>query len=951
MTDAISQLEKNACHNGVVGGPDNMTSEAAAVSMESRATSPAGRLNGTRPTSGGGGGGISGDENTPLLRYELNRSVSAVNPANNARNLSTFFGCFMPCVLSIFSAILFLRVGFAIGHAGLLETIGMFTLGYFIVLLTVLSLCAISTNGAVEGGGAYFMISRALGPELGGSIGFIFYLANVFSCAFNCSAFTEILEDNFGESGSLVKNGIPTGGENKRWWTFLYSSAILMFCFLVCVIGAKMFARTTGIIFLTVMAAIVTIIVNAFVQEPFEVPLPSSNRFVEPNSTANYTGLSLDTLRANLFDNYTMDYTTGKKQNFLTVFAIVFNGITGIMAGANMSGELRNPGKAIPLGTLGGCAYTAAIYVIVFLLVAASCSRELLVNDYNFLQHVSVCGPLIAVGIICATLSTSLSTLIGGSRVLLALAKDRVFGAITNPIARGVTKGGNPIVALIVCWFMVQMVLFIGELNAIGPLVSVFFLLSYACVNLACLALDVASAPNFRPSFKYFSWHTALIGMIGCVVMLFLIEPILAFVAIVLFFFLLVVIIIWGPENEWGYISQALIFHQVRKYLLLLDIRKEHVKFWRPQMLLLISNPRASSQLIRFVNDMKKSGLYILGHVKTGLLDEFPADPIQRELPAWLYLVETLKVKAFVELTLAPSVREGATHLMRISGLGGMKPNTVIMGFYDDSVPRNSLEENKPSNSTRRLRFTAPPDSDEDQEMGHVLAQFPKLRTLEESKALSADQYVLLISDAVRLHKNICLARHFPDMDRDDILKSQGKKYIDVWPINFLKPELAGYLDTTCIFLLQLACVLHMVPKWNRNTRMRVFLCVDSDYQSTTKKKNKLNKFLRDLRIYAEIVTVPWNHITSLNTYQMHTPNGDVAPSLVMSVSEEYLKALNQMVSDYTKSTAVVFCYLPLPPADPQYHMTYLHHLDLLTQNLPPTVLVHGFSEVTSTVL
>ncbi|XP_030842423.1 solute carrier family 12 member 9 [Strongylocentrotus purpuratus] len=915
------------------GSHNNMT--FTGVEMPNGGRAPAGATS-----------GASGDEGTPLLRYELDRSIST-SPHNSARNLSTLFGCFMPCVLSIFSAILFLRVGFAIGHAGLLETIGMFTLGYFIVMLTVLSLCAISTNGAVEGGGAYFMISRALGPELGGSIGFIFYLANVFSCAFNCSAFTEILEDNFGSSGSIVRNGIPTGGSEARWWTFLYSSSVLMFCFLVCLIGAKMFARFTGIIFLTVLAAIVTIIVNAFIQGPLVVELPVDNVLIPHNSTANYTGLSLQTLEDNLFSNYTEDYTTRDQQSFLIVFAIVFNGITGIMAGANMSGELRNPGRAIPLGTLGGCLFTAVIYIIVFLLVSATCTRDLLKNDYNFLQHVNKVGPLIAVGVIAATLSTSLSTLIGGSRVLVALAKDRVFGSVTNPIARGVTKGGNPIAALLVCWFMVQMVLFIGELNAIGPLVSVFFLLSYACVNLACLALEVASAPNFRPSFKYFSWHTSLLGMIGCIIMLFLIEPLWAFVAIGLFIFLLVVVIIWGPHNQWGYVGQALIFHQVRKYLLLLDIRKAHVKFWRPQILLLVSNPRASTQLIRFVNDMKKSGLYVIGHVKTGLLDECHYDPVQQEYPAWLYLVESLKVKAFVELTLAPSVREGVMHLMRISGLGGMKPNTVVMGFYDDRIPVNSLNQAK-AEKPSRFRFTT--DSDEE-EMGQVLTQLPKIRTEAETKALSADQYVLMISDAVRLRKNICLARHFSSLDMDALLNSTKDSFIDVWPVNFLKPELAGYLDTACIFLLQLACVLHMVPKWNRHTRLRVFLCVDSDYTSTKKKKAKLNKFLLDLRINAEIVTVPWNHITSLNTYQMNSQNGDIAPSLVMSVSEEYLLALNNMVRDYTSSTSVVFCYLPLAPADPQYHMTYLRHLDLLTQDLPPTMLVHGFSEVTSTVM
>ena len=277
-----------------------------------------------------------------------------------------------------------------------------------------------------------------------------------------------------------------------------------------------------------------------------------------------------------------------------------------------------------------------------------------------------------------------------------------------------------------------------------------------------------------------------------------------------------------------------------------------------------------------------------------------------------------------------------------------MKPNTVILGFYDDSIPQNTLDQTTAANASKRLRFGT---DDEEEEMGHIVTQIPKLRKDHETKALSADQYVLMISDASRLRKNICLARHFTELDRDEILSNSKNKFIDVWPINFLKPELAGYLDTSCLFILQLSCVLHMVPKWNRHTKMRVFLCVDSDYQATKKKKTKLSKFLHELRIYAEIVTVPWNHITTLNSYQMNEAEDDAAPRLVQSVSEPYLLALNQMVRDYTGNTAVVFCYLPLPPADPKYHPTYLHHLDLLTKNLPPTVLVHGFSEVTSTLL
>lgn len=215
--------------------------------------------------------------------------------------------------------------------------------------------------------------------------------------------------------------------------------------------------------------------------------------------------------------------------------------------------------------------------------------------------------------------------------------------------------------------------------------------MAYFGINLAVLAMDLASAPNFRPTFKYFGWQTALFGMFGTLIMTFITSVVYASIAIGLLISLVVVLYFRDFPPEWGSISQALIFHQVRKYLLLLDTRKDHVKFWRPQILLLISNPRSCLPLIEFGNDVKKGGLFVLGHVKTGELNDCEEDPLARELPLWMNLVDDLKVKAFIELTLSNSIKDGINNLVRISGLGGMKPNTVMLGFYDNAAPRDLL--------------------------------------------------------------------------------------------------------------------------------------------------------------------------------------------------------------------------------------------------------------------
>jgi potassium/chloride transporter 9 len=223
-------------------------------------------------------------------------------------------------------------------------------------------------------------------------------------------------------------------------------------------------------------------------------------------------------------------------------------------------------------------------------------------------------------------------------------------------------------------------------MNRIAPIVTIFFLLAYFAVNLSCLALDLASAPNFRPTFKYFSWHTALIGAVGSIIMCFIVSAAFASIAIgILIGFICMLHLRDFPRASWGSISQALIFHQVRKYLLLLDPRKEHVKFWRPQMLLLVANPRSSINLIDFVNDMKKGGLFILGHVKTGHMDSGSNDICSQEYPYWVSLIDNMKIKAFVDMTLAPTIRDGVLQLMRLSGLGIYK-KSYIFSLPEDAV-------------------------------------------------------------------------------------------------------------------------------------------------------------------------------------------------------------------------------------------------------------------------
>lgn len=845
--------------------------------------------------------------------------LGSLSEESVTRTLGSFAGVFAPVSLSMFSALIFLRMGYIVGNAGLLVTLAQFAIAYIILIFTVSSVCAISTNGAVEGGGPYFMISRTLGPEFGGSIGSLFFFANIVSSALCISGCVEGLVENFGPSGYFIKGVIPGG----RWWEFLYCSLLNILNLIICLIGAAMFAKTTVFVLSIVCMALLIAFFSFLYQGEIQVPIPDSNTLIQ-NATYHvnetYTGLLLDTLKSNLFPDYGKDYTArGEAVTFSTVFGVLFSGVTGIMAGANLSGELKNPEKSIPRGTLSAVAFTFITYLAMSFLVALTSSSSLLKNNYLFLAGVSVLPASVAIGLFTATWSAALSNVIGGSRVLEALAKDRIFGSLLDFIPKGTWKN-NPVTAVLLSSLLVQLVLLIGSLNVIAQLNSVLFLLSYLATNLACLGLELAGAPNFRPTYAYFSWYTALIGLLGTLTMMFVVNPIYAACSILLCLLLVIFLHLLFPSKEadWGSISQALIFHQVRKYLLLLDSRKDHVKFWRPQILLLVNNPRTACPLIDFINDLKKGGLYVLGHVVKGEnVDE--SDPAcDMNLP-WLNLIDHLKIKAFVEITVSKTIREGLQHLIRLSGMGAMKPNTVIFGFLDQD---NSIDFLGSEGSTYQ-----------NQELNEDI--FP----LIETNKLDIVEYVQMMRDVLKLNKNLCLCRNFAKLKKDPkIVKS--KLYIDVWSINLLNPGELDAFDITSLFMMQLACIVNMVPLWSK-LKLRIFTCNKTSSShfapnSTTQSYvEKLETMLKKLRIVADIVTS--NELENL----IETGGSNMGT---------YVDRVNSLILQQTEDTALTFIYLPSPQSQEAYS-TYFNNLEVLSRNLPPTIFVHGVNTVTSTTL
>ncbi|XP_045507394.1 solute carrier family 12 member 9 isoform X2 [Colias croceus] len=869
--------------------------------------------------------------------------------APGVKKVGTFAGVFCPVVLSMFSALIFIRMGYLIGNAGLLVTLAQFGMAYLIVGFTVMSICAISTNGAVEGGGVYFMISRTLGPEFGGAIGTLFFFANVVSSALCISACTEALVENFGPNGYLVGDspGLPDG----HWYRFLYRSVLNTVGLSVSLAGASLFARTSLAIWVTMVVCLASAFLSFFITAPALIEKPDTNHLVNATNFT-YTGLNVNTFYENLYPNYGRDYSTadGEMVDFASVFGVLFTGVTGVMAGANMSGELKSPSRSIPLGTLTALLFTALSYAALTLLTAGTCSRQLLQNNYVYLLPINVWPPFIVVGMLMATFSAALSNLIGASRVLEALAKDDIFGFLLRPM---VSRSGNPVMAVLMSWFLVQIGIMAGSLNAIAQVNSVLFMTSYFAINLACLGLDLASAPNFRPTFRHFSWLTALLGLLGCAALVFCLRPAYACGVALACCSLVLALHVLSPaaaEPKWGSLSQALIFHQVRKYLLLLDPRREHVKFWRPQMLLLISSPRQAAPLIDFVNDQKKGGLFVIGHVRVGQLDG-SGDPLASEHKYWLKLIDHLRVKAFVELCLAESIRSGAAQLTRLAGLGAMKPDTVLLGFRDTVTPKDFFRD--PLSPYKTEQF--------DLDNGEII--FPTRTSV--TTRISASEYVRIIADVLCVNKNICLCRNFHMLDMGAVeRKSSRLKYIDVWVGEALRPSREEAFSVRALFALQLAAVVRSARGW-QHLRLRVHVldapAPPRDTQPESLEQNRplrerLDELLKLLRISATIhILSDWPVIEDFGQWSdSYYDNASVYGRVPMT----YLQKVNRIIKERCdEGTAVTFVQLPEPPklaADESDEIVceqYLQVLDEFTKELSPTILVRGLKSVTSTAL
>ncbi|KAG0362066.1 hypothetical protein BGZ54_008781 [Gamsiella multidivaricata] len=819
-----------------------------------------GRSNQNRPNQ-------QGARSEPVFPTQLNPALATTKRSK----LGVFSGVFVPCVLSIWGIILFLRFGFIIGQAGVMGTMAMFIVGYAINVFTTLSLSAISTNGTVRGGGVYYLLSRSLGPEFGGSIGLIYFLCTVIGCGMNVLGFVEPLIANFGEVSGTMYRVLPEG----PLWGFIYGTILLISCTLVCLVGSKLFARSSLVLAVIILISTLSIFVSFAFMPPF----------THPERNIEYTGFSWDTLQENMWPNFTTtNGPEGAKQSFQTVFGVLFPACIGILAGASMSGDLEDPSKSIPKGTLWAVGSTFCVYTLIVILMGGSISRSTMYTDLSVLQDVSISPIFIASGGLAASVFATLGCVIGAAKILQAIARDNLL-PLLSVFGQGTPKTDEPTLAVLLTYILCQFCLLLTDMNAIATFVSLITLLTFLILNLACFLLKVGSAPNFRPSFRFFHWWTAFGGMVLSAVVMCYVDLGQSLLSGLMTAVLFIWIHYWSPPKRWGDVTQSLIYHQVRKYLLRLDSRKEHVKFWRPQILLLVHHPRSEYNLIQFCNHLKKGALYVLGHVILGdlrdVLQEF-----RRQQSSWLKFVDVLHIKAFVNLSVADSVRIGARNLLIGTGLGGMRPNIVVLGSFN--LQRYLLQKQKQQPNTPEHHVLSPdiqkgsfmPATMNNPCADHTLLNVPVSLPIDNIRVetpIAITDYVSIIEDVLSLNKAVAIGYGFERLElpeehkalwnplnllslRSSILslkslftpqsrpsslhkvgESNQKRYIDLWPMQM------SMAPMQCM-----GCILHMVPLWKDNYSLRVMVFVEYK-EDVEEERKRLSALLENLRIPAEV--------------------------------------------------------------------------------------------------
>lgn len=564
-------------------------------------------------------------------------SKSGSNSEATASGLGTFGGVYTPSILTILGVIMYLRFGWVVGNAGLINTLIIVTISTSITFLTSLSICAIATDKVVRVGGAYYMISRSLGIETGGAVGISLYFAQALSVALYTIGFAE----------SVVQT---------------FSSLSQLYVALIITILVGILALTSADIAIKAQYFIMAAIALSLLSLVFGHPLPDATPQV--------------------FNRAPQDAAP-----FWNVFAVFFPAVTGIMAGVNMSGDLRDPIRSIPTGTLAAVGTGYVIYMVLPILLATRADVASLVNNPLVMQDIALWGPAILLGVWGATLSSAIGSILGAPRVLQALARDGVLPNWLSFLGNGHGRDDEPRNGTLLTLAIAIAAVCVNKLDLIAPVLSMFFLTTYFVLNIAAAIEGFLQSPSFRPKFKV-HWSFSLLGAIGCLGVMFLINAIATVVAAII----VLIIYFWLQQREiratWGDVRYGLWMALISKGLFQID-HEDDPKNWRPHMLVLSGAPQKRWSLIELADGFShnRSLMTVSSVLPSGSRNLAQQVKLEKTIRDYLH---KRGVQALVRVVTADDPFEGGLNLVETYGLGSLVPNTIVLGDTEEASRHES---------------------------------------------------------------------------------------------------------------------------------------------------------------------------------------------------------------------------------------------------------------------
>jgi len=709
---------------------------------------------------------------------------------------------FLAAISTILGAILFLRFGYAVANAGLSGALLIILIGHAITIPTALAIAEIATNLKVEGGGEYFMISRSFGTMLGGTIGISLYFSQAISVAFYMIAFAEAFTPLFGWI-------LDQTGFNPQTW-MISVPATLALLFIMIKKGANI-----GVSILWIVVTILGISLLMFF-------LGSPDKFYG----------KID------FFNKVPD-----SDDFFIVFAIIFPAFTGMTAGVGLSGDLKNPRKSIPLGTLSATLTGLFIYIFIVLKMSFSLAPENLAADQFAMSKIALWGPIIPIGLAAATLSSAIGSILIAPRTMQALATDKIFPVriVNDFLGKGRKETNEPLNATLVTAVLVITVVAMGSVDFVAKIISMFFMITYGTLCLVSFLEHFAGNPSYRPTFRS-KWYISFVGAIACFIMMFQMAPAYALLAIV------AIVVIYmtirhgrEEEDDLSAMLKGVLFQLTRNLQVIIQRRQAGIASvnWRPSFIALSSSSLtrlAPFDLLRWISHYYGFGTFI--HYIKGFLDTKTNSEAKKRLNQLINQSAASKAGIYVDTIISPSFKTAVAQIVQIPGISGMENNSFLFEFHED-------------------------DKDAIQDI------------IEGCEFASIVDY------------NICVLRsserHFG-----------YKRLIHIW----LTP--GDYRNANLMILLGYIIMGH--PEW-RDAEIKLFAAFEE--KELNREINQLNRLIDEGRIpisHKNVKKVPWDE--SVKSYEkVVTEHSEEADLVIMGFS---LKKLTQEKGEFFKRFATI---------------------------------------------